>query len=251
MASSGFDSTYLLWKNLKEGNKVIPLYIDTNLNLKQKELEIKNLKIICHYFSDKFNFFNIDSWPKIVKVDVDKSKGVPLQLPQVWIYGAYIYLHSIDIKINEIQLGYIMNDDALSYLDEIKNLWKAFNLFQKGWEPVTAKITFPIIKYPKNYLIEIASDEYPEIFHKIHFCEKPLKNDSNCKSCPSCEKAYKSGYELFSSRAERNRNFEYKFPDKDKNDFILKNKEKVIENKENDVELTRNLVGEKLGEKLS
>lgn len=38
--SGGIDSTYLIWKNLKEGNYVIPFYVEIINNEKQTNFTI-------------------------------------------------------------------------------------------------------------------------------------------------------------------------------------------------------------------
>jgi 7-cyano-7-deazaguanine synthase in queuosine biosynthesis len=217
MASSGFDSTYLIWKNLKEGNKVIPLYVDTNINKDQKIIERNNLHTICEYFVRQFTYEKISRWQETVKVDVDASCKIILQQPQVWVYGAYIFSQKEDLIVDEIQLGYIMNDDALSFIDEIKGLWDALNKFQVSWRtnPIS-QLTFPLIKMPKEHLMEIAATQYPDIFHKIHFCEFPKEDGSNCELCVSCKKAYDKGYQLFLSKAENNRLIKFEYPEKEK-----------------------------------
>jgi 7-cyano-7-deazaguanine synthase in queuosine biosynthesis len=122
-----------------------------------------------------------------------------------------------------------MNDDALSFLEEIKFLWKAFNNFQVEWKtnPIPL-LTFPIIKMPKELLMKIASEYYPDIFHKIHFCEFPNEDGSNCERCVSCIKAYDKGYKIYKESAENNRSIKYEIPKKEIKEVMAKQDKKVI-----------------------
>ena len=44
--SSGLDSTYLVWKNLKDGNTVVPIYIEIENNKRKTILEKNRIKLI-------------------------------------------------------------------------------------------------------------------------------------------------------------------------------------------------------------
>jgi 7-cyano-7-deazaguanine synthase in queuosine biosynthesis len=206
MSSGGFDSTYLIWKNLEEGNKVFPVYIETTIDPEQKKAEINALNIICHYFSDIYGFSMINCWPERLELNVTYAKGIPLQQSQVWIYGAFLFSQKEQKNFDEVQIGYIMNDCALSYLDELKNLWNAFNLFKHDASNKTPNLSFPIIKKLKFDIMNVLSEKCPEIFSFVHFCERP-KEKENCKECPSCKKAYSSEYERLSARAEGNKKY--------------------------------------------
>lgn len=45
--SGGLDSTYLVWKNLKEGNVVLPIYVEIENNEVKTTME---KKIVLNYF---------------------------------------------------------------------------------------------------------------------------------------------------------------------------------------------------------
>lgn len=157
--SSGVDSTYLLQKNLEEGNNVELLQNIIINNLDKSYVEYKASKEIIDYYNKKYNVNLYLSTDIQLKISNTKSN---MPQPVIWIFSAAMSYHRND----EIQIGYIMNDDAISFLPDIKKLYKSYEAFN-GKLP---KLTFPLIKHNKE-----------EILHKIDkealkltvTCEKP------------------------------------------------------------------------------
>lgn len=196
LASGGFDSTTLLHRAIVAGHKVTALYVNTTIDDAQKKAERFALKNICHFLSHN-NMKSIDCWPIEVDMPIFYADMVPLQQPQLWTYAAYLFSQlKENNSFDEVQLGYIMEDHALSYLDEIKQLWTAFNAFQHSLKSnKIPQITFPLIKWSKEMTIKYVVDNLPEIAHHITFCETPTESGP-CKRCHSCKKTYEAGYEL-------------------------------------------------------
>ncbi len=107
------------------------------------------------------------------------------------------------IEFDEVQLGYIMNDDAVSSLNEIKALWESLKGFLnpcfvqgKKYPP----IMFPLIKYFKSYIVSYLFDNYPSIAITRWTCEDPklireydegeIHHDvyTHCGKCTPCKK---------------------------------------------------------------
>ena len=53
--SGGLDSTYLMYKNLEEGNIVYPYYIEVKNNEKKTELELNRSNLIVDVFKKNYN----------------------------------------------------------------------------------------------------------------------------------------------------------------------------------------------------
>lgn len=141
--SGGIDSTYLLQKNLEEGNSV-KLFQNCIINNHNKFYsEQKASKKIVTYYENKFNVsINLSL---NVKVEINNSRSTIPQL-LIWIFAAAMTIEHVD----EIQIGYIMNDDAISFLPDIKKLYKAYEAFN-GKLP---KLVFPLIKLNKYDILK-------------------------------------------------------------------------------------------------
>ena len=49
--SGGLDSTYLVWKNLKEGNTVVPIYLEIANNEDKSKLEKNRIELLRKVFN--------------------------------------------------------------------------------------------------------------------------------------------------------------------------------------------------------
>lgn len=186
--SGGLDSTYLVWKNLKEGNDVTIVYFEIENNAEKVKLEkIHRAKIIT-LFQKEFGHGSLHIPHleyKILASGIINNYSL-IQVP-IWMLGAFMGSnHTYD----EIQMGYVMNDDALSYLDEIRTLFNAYQPFSNDPLP---KITFPIIRKHKTEMLR----ELPEIYLKyVYSCENPNITKDNkeeieyhyCGQCVPCQK---------------------------------------------------------------
>ena len=180
MWSGGLDSTYLVWKNLNEGNKVFAATTKLDNNKGQSDLEAEARKEMTKYFDEYF--------PKMLVVQEDSNSiflGTNnIILPQVpiWILMSHysFAFKDYDEKIlDEIQIGYVMNDDAVSYIPDIKKLYKAYAPFVGDKQP---KLTFPLVKKKKYDLL----NELPEdIVKYISVCEYGTPKGEYC-DCVSC-----------------------------------------------------------------
>jgi hypothetical protein len=193
----------MMFRNLEAGNKVIPLYINTIIDDGQKKAEHEALKHILHYLSERFGYDMINSWPQEIDMTVPYCEGIALQQPLVWINGSFLYAQNE--HVDEIQLGYIMEDHALSYQKEILGLYAALNKFSISYikKEKQPKIVFPLIKHLKSSIIAQVAENMPVLFKYISFCEKPNEDGSRCKECHSCKKADASKYDELSKYAER------------------------------------------------
>lgn len=196
--SGGLDSTYLVWKNLKEGNEVQPVYIEIQNNAAKTMLEKNRIELLFEKFAEEFNKSyderKIHEIIYVAKVHITYSEYSLYfkQLP-IWIFGMS-FLQSM--KVDEIQIGYVMNDDAISYLNEIKRIYMSYSGICKSM----IKLKFPIIKshksemvreLPKKYLNLIISCENPSIVGSED--EKIIKYRPCCE-CGACNRIISTNY---------------------------------------------------------
>jgi 7-cyano-7-deazaguanine synthase in queuosine biosynthesis len=191
--SGGLDSTYLVWKNLSDGNEVQPIYVEVENNKTKTILEKNRTGLLIQEFRKEFNE-KIRDIRYMIKVDVyaiEDSlyfKQVPL-----WILAA---IFSQDLNIDEIQIAYVANDDAIGYLQDIQNVYKSYEPLMRYLKP----LVFPLSKKPKYDM----AHELPEIYRKYIFsCEYATivgPEDAEfieyepCCDCTPCNHAIQNNY---------------------------------------------------------
>jgi 7-cyano-7-deazaguanine synthase in queuosine biosynthesis len=189
--SGGLDSTRLILHYRSLGWNIDAIYCILKNNPEKTERELAARKAIMEqYFHD---------W---VKPAFNLRHGhTSIDLGAVWRAPSFSqvvpWLLTLFMNVaedhDEVALGYICGDDAISYLDEIKAVWNSFNGISKFQLP---PLVFPLMKKTK-----------PEIYWEIPegirglttWCESANKED-NCGECIPCRKML--FYELRESSAK-------------------------------------------------
>lgn len=158
--SGGLDSTYLVWKNLVDGNGVIPIYVEITNNRNKSILEKNRIKLLHKEFEKEFNTSTetlIRNIQYRVKIDVDAPFEDSLYFKQVpiWLLAT---LFSQNLDVDELQIGYVMNDDAISYLDDIQKVYQSYGSLLKYMKP----LVFPLKKDNKNYMFRDLPSKYSD-----------------------------------------------------------------------------------------
>lgn len=196
--SGGLDSTYLVWDNLERGNEVFSFYFEIKNNVDKSILEKNRISLLHKKFHEEFT--DLIHPPKYIMTlevtDVNTNLHL-LQVP-IWVLGL---LFSQIKGLDEIQIGYVMNDDAISYMDDIKRVYNSYKPLSDSLIP----IKFPLKKYKKEMIV----NELPEKYRDLTItCEEPkIKGDHDanileydaCGRCPACKRQINSGiYDKFS-----------------------------------------------------
>lgn len=152
--SGGLDSTYLIYKNLKEGHTVDAHYVDIENNDNKTKMELKAIDKLNKLFNKEFSNFNYKG--TLLRVSVTGvacyDNLIFKQLP-TWIY-ALQWIGYVDC----IEIGYVINDDAISYIEDIRKIYNSFSSIKD----IIIPIEFPLTKVKKE-------DEYynpPEEYRK-------------------------------------------------------------------------------------
>ncbi len=196
--SSGLDSTYLMYKNLEEGNRVYPIYIEIKNNENKSKVEKQAVRMLCKVFTKKYGHDYIESPKFVTEILVNGRPDLLLQQLPLWIFGM---MYTDLLSYDEIQIAYVANDDALSYLSEIKKLYNSYKwIVHNGKLP---KLKFPLTKTTKREMMDELPDEYRNF---ISSCENPeLKpyhiklNDLRmqffepCGECVPCQRIINDG----------------------------------------------------------
>ena len=191
--SGGLDSTYLVWKNLTEGNEVQPIYVEIENNRTKTIMEKNRTKLLVKEFDKEFPN-KIRDVKHILKVNVDAQED-SLYFKQVPVWMLAI-VFAQDLNVDEIQIGYVANDDAIGYLQDIQNVYKAYEPLMRYLKP----LAFPLSKKPKFDMAR----ELPENYRKFIFsCEYATIIGSEtaefieyepCCDCVPCSHALQNGY---------------------------------------------------------
>lgn len=186
--SGGLDSTFLVAKLLDEGHNVTCGYINLTNNEHIIEREEFARNKIEKYFSikyrDKFNYIG-----KISDITINYAN------PKILIMQAYIWLFSyvsIPRDIDNVAIGYIMNDDAISFLDEIKNIFKSYTMLNNQ----KIELIFPLIKFKKSKIWH--NSLMIDIRKNVSWCEDIFED--NCGKCESCKRMLDIIPEFFDER---------------------------------------------------
>jgi 7-cyano-7-deazaguanine synthase in queuosine biosynthesis len=185
--SGGLDSTYLIWDNLKKGNTVIPVYFTIINNGDKPQLERNRIDLLYKKFYETYGGL-IKEPENVISLEVTKL-GSNLHFHQVpvWILGLQFCQISY---LDEIQIGYVMNDDIVSYINDIKKIYNSY----KGILDKQIKLKFPLLKINKEYIFKELPKKYRDL---TVTCENPkiigddnatILNYEPCGNCPACIK---------------------------------------------------------------
>ena len=186
--SSGLDSTYLIYKAMKEGLNIKLFVTELTNNKKQLSSEsVARIKIIKLFRSEKFLSKydlrgKIDENVMVSTLEVSNSTRLVLSQPPIWILTS---LYAMPYDVDEIWFGYIGGDDTLGYLDDIRDIYKSLESF------LLIGQQFPSIKFPlrRRFKYDIINDIPKELLDVISYCEYPTYKNKKyipCDKCDSC-----------------------------------------------------------------
>lgn len=162
--SGGLDSTYLIWKNLKDGNEVLPIYVEIENNLIKSIIEKNRIKLLLKEFQKEFNVDKTKihdiRYAMNIGIRADEGSLYFKQIP-IWIFAA-VYIQGMDI--DELQIGYVSTDDSISYINDIQNIYQSYQTISEPMKP----LLFPLIKVRKY---DIAQELPKQYFDLIFSCE--------------------------------------------------------------------------------
>jgi len=173
--SGGFDSTYLLVKNLQNGDTVQPLYVHANSIGKIKQ-KIESTIVRNLITKLKVKYDNLNDL-KEVEIGMDNIPYIVSDQPIFWTLALFkeVRKNGYYRNYDEVHIGYILQDVAISYMPEIKALWKALHsLSYPDPDFIIPKLCFPISKYHKTQIINslrYSCDE--DILASCWTCERP------------------------------------------------------------------------------
>jgi hypothetical protein len=176
--SGGIDSTYLIHKLLNDGYSVAAIHCVMNSGSTQSMRESAAIKKMVEYFS-AYDFQYIGE--STTSPSGCYNPGIAL-LQSIPILTTLLY--GCDQSHESVAIGYVMGDDAISYLSELKTIWKTFSLNMLEGHKLP-ELLFPLSKIHKTVIY----NELPDGLKKsVVFCESPAMIDIPCGICDSCKK---------------------------------------------------------------
>lgn len=170
--SGGLDSTYLIQKLLSEGHAVEACYIELTNNEEQVKREKAAIDKLLPIFQE-----NSDFYYRGVAVTIGINCGFNAILTQGYCW----FTSSIVVRDRILALGYVMNDDAISFLEEFRAINTALNGLRQ--EPV--EIEFPLSKTSKSTIIGRINSKLME---HVVWCESASETEKPCGRCTSCKR---------------------------------------------------------------
>lgn len=185
--SGGLDSTYTIMHYLKLGYCVEAGYIHVLNNETKSEMELDAISKLSNILSTEYSSPTMTSScfeyvGKICSVEVHRAvSNVVLKQVPLWMLGM---TYSVRSDVDIIAIGYIANDCALSYIDDIKRMYRSYmGLFEEK----RPRLEFPLIKVQKS---EILSGLPKNLSSLCVRCERPIKRDGvfiPCHMCTPCK----------------------------------------------------------------
>jgi hypothetical protein len=178
--SGGLDSTSLLRTALEDPKvEAETIYIKGVVSQFKEERELKAISGLSRIFSEKYRKFPVN-YVEINGRSIGGGSFI-LSQPAYWIFGI-VHFENI-AHFDEVWIGYVMNDCAISFLREIRNLYLSYNGLLDD-DHKLPKLVFPLIKKPKLDLL-FDGGLTDEIINACTFCENDAFTD-NCGECPPC-----------------------------------------------------------------
>lgn len=178
--TGGLDSSYLLDRLIAVGAKITLLRMSSITfghpnNRKIEDMHFKELR-------GPFKKVTLDICP-----DYSTQLIFPTQLINV-ISNAY----KVCVEQDYLMLGVVNGDEAMLYIDCLKQLWDAYKFFVDDSSKL-AELTMPLTKYHKSYMVNDILNEPSKYPHSIEssWCAMPVGTYGDhyvdCGECTSCK----------------------------------------------------------------
>ena len=173
--SGGLDSTYLVYMLLQQGHTVCASYVELQNNDSKVRAERRAIESLLKEFK-KYPYFKYVGTAATIEINGD-AKKLRYRQTLLWLLAA---AYKIDPTYDEVTFGYVMNDDMISYLEDIRNIWNSFSALSYDGLP---KLSFYLTKEKKSDVYNLL----PEKFRRhVVWCELPHKVQDRFISCGKC-----------------------------------------------------------------
>lgn len=183
--SGGLDSTYLIQHVLKNPkNKVIAGYVEIINNKyktkSEKDAIQKMIPFFKEIYKDRFQFLDT-----VLRTEVIfNSNWIGLVQMPIWMSTI---MSTTPSDVDQIAIGYVMNDCAISYLNDFSSLIKKYGKLSSYGQKQFPKVIFPLSKFDKDM---ISNDIVAELSQHVVWCENPhFETFKPCGRCIPCKRS--------------------------------------------------------------
>lgn len=181
--SGGLDSTYLIPYYSNLGYDVYTGYVNILNNPMQMQREEYSRQKLEAILKQRYKFRHLG---EIWKANITKFDQSHVSVSQVPLFLTSLLYNTS--YYNKVAIGYVMNDDAISFIEDIKRIWYSYKNLTHYPERFP-EIEFPLIKMKK---LQIYNSLPEEIRKYCTYCENPIDDEIkgfiNCEECPSCKR---------------------------------------------------------------
>ena len=186
--SGGLDSTYLVYKLLRDGHTVDLMYIEilNNKNKTQAEFAVRELLIdeFKKEFPERVNvIYNHNS------IEVSRRTSTECTQAVIWLSIVIMTLRNErGYFYDAIAFGYVQGDTMLSFIDDMQESYAALCKFENlKYGERYPVLEFPIKKLCKRDMFDGLSNRYTSL---IWSCEEPHMSEdgvvTRCGDCNPC-----------------------------------------------------------------
>lgn len=177
--SGGVDSTGLVNQYLSQGCIVDAVYCVFKNSFGKSNRELAARKAMLDgYFSAWRGYHLHVSEPIVIDLSFSPMAAAGFQQVMPWL----LLLHANVLPHHkEVALAYVMNDDAISYLEEIKAIWNSFQGISQFPLP---PLIFPFSKTKKENIYRALPAEIRDL---TTWCER-AEGEDKCGVCTPCRK---------------------------------------------------------------
>lgn len=188
--SGGLDSTYLLYQALRNG-PVDVLYVPGPQGPIKEEAERRAREKIIKYLEAK-SLHKVREQITAPPIDTCPTKDFFLRQPLAWIVSALMMAEAE--AHSEVQIGYILGDQALAFRQEMLQAWNGLSAVTKMNH---VPLAFPLLRKLKEQIYrELPGEVQDALWH----CETPIVNWPN--GWPTGEEQVKPGSEYANAEFE-------------------------------------------------
>lgn len=180
--SGGLDSTAMLIKYLRDGYEVEALYVVVENNDTKVKTELEAIRKLIPIIRERHGDFSFD---KIATVHIHRGHEGNMRIKQalIWLFGL---LNTELAGFNEVAIGYVIGDVAISYIPDLQRTWQSFNaLMINLTDDRIPPLVFPVSKLQKDELKRFYITD--EMYSHIVSCEIPTPAGGSCGHCEACK----------------------------------------------------------------
>lgn len=185
--SGGLDSTFMIRKLIDKGHNVSAVYIEVKNNVEKTKRERAAIDVLKQGVVFVHPRTGTIEGCFVGHHEILGTPSLMFGMMAGLIHGLLIEISTAmqkGITYDQVAVGYVMGDDAISFIDDFRKVWKSL----EGITGPLPELIFPLSKIKK---IEIWNHPLMiTLKHNVTWCECPMElvNNVPCGECEPCLK---------------------------------------------------------------